>query len=143
VKAPATRNRKRGDSNHTKRSPRTLFPPLWTGNNTLIDKAIFHLWPWTVQNYPGPRRAMRELLRRPITWSAVRHWRTGRHPMPAWAAADLLAHLEGRVVAGHALAEELRHYIPGRNAVEARQLRERVARARAGIGRRTSGDSSV
>lgn len=123
--AATSRNRKRGDISYTKRSPRTLFPPPWTGNNTLTDRAIFHLWPWTVRNYPGPRRATLELLGRPRTWSAVRQWRAGRTPLPAWAAADLLAHLETRLAADYELAEELRRYIPERDAIEAQQRRRR------------------
>ena len=55
----------------------------------------------------------------------MQHWRAGRHPLPAWAAADLLAHLGTRLAAGYALAEELRRYIPEREAIEARQRQRR------------------
>jgi hypothetical protein len=45
--------------------------------------------------------------------------------LPAWAAADLLAHLETRLAADYELAEELRRYIPERDAIEAQQRRRR------------------
>lgn len=108
--APTDRNRKRGPSRHTERSRRTPLSPPCRGNDTLIDKAISHLWPWTVKNYPGLRRATLALLGCKLTWQAVQHWRAGRHPLPARAADTLANAIEARAMAGMQLVSTLRDH---------------------------------
>jgi hypothetical protein len=125
----------RGQINYPKRVVRTLAPPPWTGCDSLVMRAAKWIFPWTVYNYPGPRRGMVELLRGVVKYGAIKTWRrNGRH-MPEWAAQMMALHIEVRCQAGLRLVEELQAYrapevrSPGLrlNAYRARRARERDA----------------
>jgi hypothetical protein len=83
--------------------------------------------PWTVRNYPGVRRGMVELLGRRVTYSAVKGWRVGRRPMPAWAAQVFADAIRTRCRAGAELATELEEWAQHRAQIEAerREIRRR------------------
>jgi hypothetical protein len=102
--------------NHLKRHVRTFAPPPLTGRNTLVERAVRWILPWTVRNYPGVRRGMVQLFGSRVTYSAVKGWRTGRRHMSA-AYVEVLAHsIRCRAEQGLALAQELDDYAAKRRA---------------------------
>jgi hypothetical protein len=112
-------SRSRGQPNHVKPSARTFAPPPLTGRDTLGERAVRWILPWTVRNYPGVRRGMVEVLGRHVTYSAVKGWRVGRRPMPAWAAQILAHTIQTRCRAGADLAAELEQWAQHRAQIEA------------------------
>lgn len=61
-------------------------------------------------NYPSLRYRMQETLGRAVTWSAVRHWRSGYRPLPVWAARVLADQIEARCRHGLMLVDALRSH---------------------------------
>ena len=80
---PGPDNHAHMQHNHIKRHVRTFAPPPLTGRNTLVERAVRWILPWTVRNYPGVRRGMVQLLGNHVTYSAIIGWRTGRRHMSA------------------------------------------------------------
>jgi hypothetical protein len=115
----------RAARSHLQRSIRTFAPPPLTGRNTLGERAVRWFLPWTVRNYPGVRRGMVELLGRRVTYSAIKGWRTGRRPMPAWVASVMADTIRARCRAGAELATELEEWAQHREKIEAQRLETR------------------
>ena len=114
--------------NHIKRHVRTLAPPPLTGRNTLVERAVRRILPWTVRNYPGVRRGMVQLLGNHVTYSAIKGWRTGRRHMSA-AYVEVFAHsIRSRAERGLALAQELEQWAQHRRQEEdaRREVRRRI-----------------
>lgn len=94
---------------HLQALKRSLVPnPAVLARTDLIGRVVAHLFPWTVEDYPGRHRGFRAVLGDRVTWAAVRHWISGRRPVSPWAAAILADYLEARSRAGLDLAAELR-----------------------------------
>jgi hypothetical protein len=94
---------------HLQALRRSLVPKAAVLARTdLIGRVVAHLFPWTVDDYPGRHRGFRGVLGDRVTWAAVRHWIAGRRPVSPWAAAILADHLEARGRAALDLAAELR-----------------------------------
>ena len=97
-------------SYHTAPQPNLSGPVAQDRYNTLAARAIHFLWPWTQRTYPGLHGGMRETLGRAATWAAVRHWRSGYRPFPAYAARVMADTIEARARHGLALADDLRRH---------------------------------
>ena len=115
----------RGPRNHLQANSRTFAPPPLTGRNTLGERAVRWILPWTVRNYPGVRRGMVELLGRRVTYSAIKGWRVGRRPMPAWVASVVADSICERCRAGTDLAAELKEWARHRAQIEAERPENR------------------
>lgn len=113
---------------------RTLAPPPLTARDTLAERAIRWILPWTVRSYPGLRRGIVELLGHRVTFSAVRGWRTERRTMPATMAELMADFIESRSRAGLALVDELRAYAATHRAKPQTGLGWQVVRERDGVG---------
>lgn len=93
---------------HLQALKRSLVPKAAVLARTdLIGRVIAHLFPWTVDDYPGRHRGFRGVLGDRVTWAAVRHWIAGRRPVSPWAAAILADHLRSRAAVALELAAEL------------------------------------
>lgn len=95
---------------HARKHPRTIAPPLLPTRDTLADRAIRWLLPWTMDSYPGRQRGIVEILNGAVGWYAVRGWKTGRRTLPTWAARRVAEAIETRCMHGWALVQELRSY---------------------------------
>lgn len=102
---------------------RSVVPPRYSASDAVVlsltERVTSWFWPWTLANYPGRRKAFLSLLCRPVSWSAVRHWKHGRNRLPADIALGLAEMIRSRIAAGQALIEELEAYAaghPGRSA---------------------------
>lgn len=76
-------------------------------SDDLTDRAVKFLWPWPRRGYPGRYRGFLSSMGRPLTWSAVQHWKAGRNRLPAWAARAMAAQLGERGRIALALEAEL------------------------------------
>jgi hypothetical protein len=124
-------NKESGPHNHLRRSSRTFAPPPLTGRNTLCERAASWILPWTVRNYPGVRRGLVELMGMHVTYSAIKGWRTGRRPLPRWAADWMAATIRARCRKGEELAAELEQWARQRARLEdeRRELKRRQLNA--------------
>jgi hypothetical protein len=95
----------------------SAVPPALTAHTGLFDRALCWSWPWTRRGYPGLRRGLLASLPGSYTWPAVRHWRTGRTPIPAAVADAMAAQVEARCEAGLALVAELRAHAAAQRAM--------------------------
>jgi hypothetical protein len=86
------------------------------GPELLINRSMRWLLPWDYGFYPGLQRGFLGLLNIPYTWSAVRHWRSGRAPVPRAVAIRLADVIEARSRAGLALVDELRAHADAEDA---------------------------
>jgi hypothetical protein len=115
---PMPENKKRGLRNHLRRGPRTFAPPPLTGRETVCERAARWILPWTVRNYPGVRRGLVELMGMHVTYSAIKGWRTGRRPLPRWAAETMATTIRARCRKGLELAAELDDWARQRARIE-------------------------
>ena len=106
--------------------PRRRIPTAWRDDAKLASRALNYLWPWPKHAYPGIRKGTALSLGRQLTWGAVRHWFTGRNPLPAWAAEALAEAIEARVAVGAEIAADLRAHVAVCNA----RLRHQKGRLR-------------
>lgn len=77
------------------------------GYDDLTERTVNALWPWSRHDYPGRQRGFLSSIGRPLTWGAVKHWRSGRNRLPAWAARAMAGQLEERARIASGLAAEL------------------------------------
>ena len=108
----------RGRTKYLKPTKRTLAPAPLTGRDTLIERVARSLLPWTIHTYPGVRRGLVELLGRRVTYSAIKGWRSGRRPLPAWAALLMAKSIRIRCSAANELAAELELWAQNRERIE-------------------------
>lgn len=80
--------------------------------SALSDRVLTWLFPWTVETYPGQHRGFLAVLGNRVTWDSVRHWMTGRRPIPPWARAVLADYLRSRAAVALELAAELEQEPP-------------------------------
>ena len=78
--------------------------------DSLAARVIAFLSPHTQRTFPGRRAGVLATLGRALTWSAVRHWASGRRPLPGWVARVWADVIESRSRAGLALADDLRRH---------------------------------
>ncbi len=97
--------------NYTRQRERSLTATTKPASNNLCDHAWRWILPWSIDNYPGLRRGILEVLGNAWTWSAVRHWRSARRRMPVLAAQRFRDYIAGRCEQGMALVTELDKYI--------------------------------
>jgi hypothetical protein len=119
---PNSESRSPGERNHVQPSIRTFAPPPLTERQTLGELVVRWFLPWTVRTYPGVRRGMVELLRGRVTYSAIKGWRVGRRPMPAWVAQVFADTIRARCRAGAELATELEEWAQQRAQIENERL---------------------
>jgi hypothetical protein len=94
---------------HLQALKRSIVPdPEALARTNVAGRAVAWLFPWTVDTYPGRHRGVLSLLGNRVTWAYVRHWMTGRRPIPGWARLLLADYLEGRARVALDLAAELR-----------------------------------
>lgn len=99
----------RGQRLHLQSLRRSLVPARAVLSRTnLAGRVVAHLFPWTVEDYPGRHRGFLGVLGGRVGWNYVRHWMTDRRPIPGWAAAILADYLEARGRVALELAAELR-----------------------------------
>lgn len=109
--------------NHNRRSRRDIAAPVISLHATLCERAVRWLLPWERgTHYPGLTRGAQALFHQPWSVSSVTQWRSGRRPLSAECARDILGHLEARTRAGLDLCDELRRYIQTRETVEAERV---------------------
>ncbi len=99
--------------------PRSIAAIASTRRHKLFGSAWAWLLPWGVQDYPGIKRGLGELMQGRVSWSSIRDWRTGRRSLPSWAALILADAIEGRALRGLELVAELRAYHAQRVVTEA------------------------
>lgn len=100
---------------YIRKRPRSYVPlPLSDSVNpigdALLDRVTVHLLPWWIQDYPGRRRGMVDVLGGRVTWHAVRSWKRRGGRVPIWAAEVLASALEARAAIAAGLAAELREH---------------------------------
>lgn len=111
--APSPEASQRGQRLHLHALRRGLVAPQLNKRprvhgSTLAWRVADHLFPWSVETYPGIIRGVLEVLGRRITWAAVQQWQSERRPIPPWARAILADYLEARGRVALELAAELR-----------------------------------
>jgi hypothetical protein len=124
---PELKTKQRGPANYLRRRSRAFAPPPLTGRDTLCERATRWILPWTLRNYPGVRHGMVELMGMHATYSAIKGWRTGRRPLPHWAAITMATTIRARCRKGLELAEELEEWARQRARIqdERRELKRR------------------
>jgi hypothetical protein len=124
-------NKKSGPDNHLRHGARAFAPTPLTQRETLCERAVRWILPWTVRNYPGVHRGMVELMGMHVTYSAIKGWRTGRRPMSRWAADTMATAIRARCRKGLELAAELDEWSRQRARIEdeLRELRRRQLNA--------------
>lgn len=73
----------------------------------LFSRACDYALPWTLATYPGHTKGVLAILGRPITWSAVGHWKRGKRQPPEWACRVMAEYIRRQCEVGLALATEL------------------------------------
>ncbi len=96
---------------YTRQRERSLAATAKLVSDDIGHRASIWVLPWSIDNYPGIRRGILELLGNAWTWSAARHWRSGRRRMPVLAAQRFRDYIAGRCEQGLALVAELDKYI--------------------------------
>jgi hypothetical protein len=103
----------RGRGLHLRAFRRSIVPdPEVLARTNVAGRAVAWLFPWTVDTYPGRHRGVLSLLGNRVTWAYVRHWMTGRRPIPPWARAVLADYLRSRAAVALELAAELEQEQP-------------------------------
>ena len=114
-------NEKNGLHKYLRRGSRAFAPAPLTGRDTLCERAVRWILPWTVRNYPGVHRGMVQLLGMHVTYSAIKGWRMGRRPLPGWAADTMATTIRARCRKGLELADELDEWACQRARTEEKQ----------------------
>ena len=83
------------------------LPCPWRENGSVFNRALDHAIRWDRRSYPGLRSATLAILDGRVSWGAVRHWLSGRHPSPIWADRALAAAIKSEAIYGLQLAAEL------------------------------------
>ena len=96
------------------------IPKPYRGSVAAIPHAFVWLCPWLTTGFVGFRATILGLMPRPYTWSAVRHWKSGRNRVPADVARAIAAAVRDKAERGLQLAAELDAYA---DAEEARPKR--------------------
>ncbi len=88
-------------------APQTL---IRCEENTLCNRAVSWVLPWTIHQYPGFQRGLMQLFNHRWSWQAIRGWRSGRRSMRSDVARLLADHIRQRCETGLALVSELNDY---------------------------------
>lgn len=95
---------------------KSLVPPPMRDCPALAERALWHLYPFTKEGYPGKHKLWLGMFGARVTLSAVRKWIRGDRPLPEWAAELMADHLRARIDAMTEVERDLRAYRhePGR-----------------------------
>lgn len=124
----------RVDSQSATRSAtqKALHPALQIARQIATAGGLW-LGPWSAYHYPGRTRILHEVFGRAVTSQSIKDWRSGRSPLPVWAALMMADAISTRAVAGLEIAKQLVDYATAKQtADDLRGANLRKARA-AGI----------
>jgi hypothetical protein len=99
-------------SSHRAFYSRSYAPLHKVRSESLFQRAIAHLLPWTIFSYPGIKRGSLAIFRDKAPYETTRHWRKGTRNPPQWAIDTLADQIEARSLAGLAIVAELRALEP-------------------------------
>lgn len=103
-----------------RRIVRSLLALAWSRYDTPFERLVRLVLPWHVRTYPGLYRGLRQIMGERVSYGAIAHWRSGRQPVPDWAAAMILDYARSRAAGLIAAADEL----------DAAMVRQRAERAK-------------
>jgi hypothetical protein len=97
--------------------PRSVSPRDYQRGSGVPLNAAGWLLPWNIDDYPGFRNGLVELLNGRVTWHGIREWHRGRRTRwPVWAMEVLRSAVASRLKQGQTILAELDACIEQRRA---------------------------
>lgn len=114
---------------HTRYPYQTATPSLQGKSNSLMNRAIFYLYPWEniggATRYPGVYKGICSVIGL-FARSTIKNWRRGlTHPAPA-VIETLARHMRSKAEQARVLADELEAYAAERRAADKRKIKKGV-----------------